>query len=139
MKDIRLALRQLLISNTAVNAICQGRVYPTKLPQGIRAPSLVYFRIVDFSSYHYLGDGGLQRIYMQIDSWGEHADQSVSLADAAHDCLSGFKGRQAYIPNGPNDFVDIQAIFHHNGRDLADDVTQMFRMSRDYLMAYAAS
>jgi Protein of unknown function (DUF3168) len=139
MKDIRLAFRQLLISNTAVNAICQGRIYPVKLPQGVRAPSLVYFRITDFSNYHYLGDAGLQRIYMQLDSWGEHADAAVSLADAAHDCLSGFTGRQTYIPNGANDFVDIRAIFHHNGRDLADDVTQMFRMSRDYLLAYAAS
>jgi hypothetical protein len=139
MKDIRLAFRQLLVSNNAVNNICQGRIYPVQLPQGMRAPSLVYFRITDFSNYHYLGDAGLQRIYMQVDSWGDKHDQSVSLADAAHDCLSGFTGRQTYSPNGPTDFVDIRAIFQHNGRDLFDDVTQMFRMSRDYLLAYAAN
>ena len=137
MKDIRLAFRQLLISNAAVNNICSGRVYPVQLPQGTRAPSLVYFRITDFSNYHYLGETGLQRIYMQLDSWGDKHDSSVSLADAAHDCLSGFAGRQIYSPNGPTDFIDIRGIFQQNGRDLFDDITQMFRMSRDYLIAYA--
>jgi hypothetical protein len=133
MKDIRLAFRALLLSDATVNTLCAGRCYPVNLPQNMRAPSLVYLRISDFSDYHMLGDSGLQQISMQLDSWADKHDNSVALADAAHDVLSGFRGRVSYS----GDFIDIRGIFQSNGRDLSDHETQMFRMSRDYTLHYA--
>lgn len=137
MKDIRLAFRTLLLSDATVNALCAGRIYPVNLPQNMRAPSLVYVRVFDFSDYHMLGDSGLERISMQLDSWADKHDSSVALADAAHDLLSGFRGRVVYSSDSPGSFIDIRGIFHGNGRDLSDHETQMFRMSRDYTVNYA--
>jgi hypothetical protein len=133
MKDIRIAFRTLLLADATVNGLCAGRVYPVELPQNMRSPSLVYFRIFDVSDYHMLGDSGLQRISMQLSSWADKHDLSVNLADAAHDALSGFKGRVVYA----GDFIDVRGIFQSNGRDLFDDVTQMYHMSRDYTVSYA--
>lgn len=133
MKDIRLAFRQLLITDATVNSLSGGRVFPVNLPQGQRSPSLVYFRITDFSDYHMLGDSGLQRIFMQLDSWADKHDSSVALSDAAHDALTGFRGRVDYT----SDAIDIRGIFQTNGRDLFDNVVQLFRQSRDYQIAYA--
>lgn len=137
MKDIRLAFRALLLSDATVNALCGGRIYPVDLPQTTRAPSLVYSRISDFSDYHMVGDSGLQRISMQLDSWADKHDSSVALADAAHDVLSGFHGRVLYGSDSPQAFIEIRGIFQINGRDLSDHVTQMFRMSRDYQVMFA--
>jgi hypothetical protein len=132
MKDIRLAFRALLLADTSVNALCDGRVYPVQLPQNQRAPSLVYLRVFDFADYHMQGDCGLQRISMQLDSYADKHDNTVELADAAADALTGFRGRVTY----GSEFIDIQGIFQNNGRDLHDDITQMFRMSRDFTIQY---
>lgn len=137
MKDIRLAFRTLLLSDAAVNALCAGRCYPVQLPQNIRAPSLVYLRVFEASDYHMLGDSGLQRILMQLDSWADKHDSSVALADAAHDALTGFHGRVVYSGDSPGSYIDIHGIFQSNGRDLSDQTTQMFRMSRDYQVSFA--
>ena len=138
MKDIRLAFRALLLADPTVNSLVGGtRVYPVRPPQTQRAPSLVYLRIIDFSDYNMLGNSGLQRTSMQLDAWADTHDASVQLADAAHDAISGFRGRAVYGSNSPQDYVDIRGIFQNIGRDLTDDLTQMFRMSRDYTIAYA--
>lgn len=137
MKDIRLAFRTLLLSDATVNALCGGRCYPVQLQQNQRSPSLVYLRVFDFSDYHMLGDSGLQRISMQLDSWADKHDGAVTLADAAADVLTGFAGRVVYSNDSPGSFIDIRGIFQSNGRDLHDDVTQMFRMSRDFTIRYA--
>jgi hypothetical protein len=133
MKDIRIAFRTLVLSSPTVNSLCGGRMFTVNLPEGQRAPSLVYFRITDFSDYHMAGDSGLQRIFMQVDSWADKHDASVALADAAHDAVTGFRGRVDY----GTDAIDIRGIFQTNGRDLYDNVVQLFRMSRDYQIAYA--
>jgi Protein of unknown function (DUF3168) len=133
MKDIRLAFRALLLSDPTVNTLCGGRCYPVQMPQNMRSPSLVYFRVSDFSDYHMLGDSGLQRISMQLSSWADKHDLSVNLADAAHDALTGFAGRVTYDVN----FIDIRGIFQTNGRDLLDHETQLYNMSRDYTISYA--
>lgn len=137
MKDIRLAFRSLLLADPTVNALCGGRCFPVNLPQDQRSPSLVYLRITDFSDYHMLGDSGLQHVFMQVDSWADKHDSSVNLADAAHDAISGFRGRAIYGSNSPQDFIDVRGIFQTNGRDLYDNTVQLFRMSRDYQIAYA--
>ena len=137
MKDIRLAFRTLLLSDPTVNALSGGRCYPVQLPENMRAPSLVYFRVSDFSDYHMQGDSGLQRISMQLNAWADKHDSAVALADAAHDVLSGFAGRVVYGGDSPSSFVDIRGVFQSNGRDLSDHETRMFNMSRDFTVYYA--
>ena len=50
---------------------------------------------------------------MQIECASRpRGDGSVSLADAVHDLLSGFRGVVEYGSNSPPDFVKFQGIFH---------------------------
>jgi hypothetical protein len=137
MKDIRLAFRSLLLSDATVNALSGGRCYPVEMPENMRAPSLVYFRVSGFADYHMQGDSGLQQIRMQLDSWADKHDGAVSLADAAHDVLTGFQGRIVYGTDSPGSFIDIRGIFEVGERDLSDHTTRMFNMTRDFQIHYA--
>lgn len=139
MKDIRFAFVSILANDPAVGALCSGRIYPVRMQQNIRDPSLVYLRITDSADYHLGGDAGLQSTWMQLDALAVHQDSCVNLADAAQAALSGFAGRVVYdAGSSPPGFIDVRGIFQTNGRDLFDDTTQMFRMSRDYQIRFAA-
>lgn len=139
MKDIRLAIRTLLLADPAVNSLVGGkRIYPVQLLEGVRDPSIVFGRITDISDYHMLGDSGLQQTFMQINAFANKHDLSVNLADATHDAISGFRGTVIYdAGSSPPGFIEVQGIFHIGGRDLHDDTVQLFNMSRDYQIAFA--
>jgi hypothetical protein len=136
MKDIRIAFRTLLLSDPTVMTLCGGRCYPVEFPENQRAPSLVYFRASGFADYHMRGDSGLEQIRMQLDSWADKHDSAVALADAAHDVLTGFRGRIVYGTDSPGAFIDIQGIFEMGERDLSDHTTRMFNMTRDFQISY---
>src|SRR5262245_43561507 len=106
MKDIRPALRALLLSDPTVNGLVGGnRIYPSRVPQGVRDGSLVYTRIDENSDVALSGGTGLETILMQLDSWAESADETVSLGNAVYDVLMGFKGDVSYGSNSPQNFV----------------------------------
>lgn len=129
MKDVRPAIRTLLINNAAVSAIIGQRVYPNQLPQGVRSPSVVYNRITGRAEYTLAGSGGLLEDLFQIDSIAVDSDSATNLALAVHDALSAFKG--------PISGVTVRGIFRQNLRDLFDEAVQLNRMAGDYVVWYA--
>lgn len=137
MKDIRPALRALLLGDAMVATISGGRIYPVRLPQGQRLASIVYNRISELGDYHMLGPSGLAWARMQIDCWAEKQDDAVTLANAVYDRLSGFRGIVLFGSNSPLDQIDIKAIFLDQGREDYDEIAELYRMSRDYIIRYA--
>lgn len=136
MKDIRPALRALLLDDGAVAALVGGqRVYPVQLEQGQTSPSLVYHRVTEVADYHMQGPSGLVQITLQLDAWATTQSGAVELADAAYDRLSGFSG---LIDLGLATPVQVHGIFMIAGREDYDDVSKLFRVSRDYAIAYWA-
>lgn len=134
MKDIRRALRALLLTDATVAALVGNvRVHAARLPQGEKAPSVVYNRITETADYHMLGDSGLAQAMMQIDAWAATHDLAANLSNAAHDRLSGHSG---WIVFG-SDSINVRGIFQTSGRDLFDDDAELFRVSRDYVIWYA--
>lgn len=136
MKDIRKALRAILLANTSVTDVVSGRIYPEPLPQGITARSIVYRTIDEDTDYHMNGPSGLVHDRIQFDAIGQTADHSVELANLIKDELSGFHGTVAYGTNSPQESVFIHAVFHDNGRPIYDSIAKLYLMQRDYIVWY---
>ena len=80
MKDIRPAIRALLLANPAVSTAVGGsRIYPVVLPQGQTADSVVQNLVTEASDYHLQSASGLGTARMQIDCWSLTADGAVTL------------------------------------------------------------
>lgn len=128
MKDIRPALRSLLLGDAAVAALVVDRVFPIRMPQGTKVASLVYTRVSGGTDYTMQGASGYARSRMQIDAWAPTADAATALANRVKDCLSGFTGAVG------NPSVFIQGAFCTDEREQYDDVVQLYGVSRDYFI-----
>lgn len=136
MKDIRIALRTLLLADPAVNALVGGfRIHNVRMPQDQVEPSLVFVKVSETGDYHLMGDSGLGQMRMQLDAWSQNADLSTELSNAVYDRLSGARE----TVNFDSQFINLRGAFVVNGRDDYDDVAQLFRASRDYIVWYGAS
>jgi Protein of unknown function (DUF3168) len=132
MKDIRPALYALLVNDPTVNSLCGGRIYPVRMKQGVRDPSIVYHRITGLTDYQMNGSSGLLQNLMQFDSVATTADSATLLANAVHDVLSGHRGEVFYGTASPQNSVFVHGIFQTNDRDIFDDLTEMFSVQRDF-------
>lgn len=128
MKDIRPALRSLLLGDAGVAALVVDRVYPVRLPQGVKVASVVYTRISGETDYKMEGASGYARSRMQVDCWAPTVDAAAALANKVKDCLSGFAGAVG------NPSVFIQGAFCTDEREQYDDMVQMYGVSRDYFV-----
>lgn len=138
MKDIRSALRAILLGDAAVSAaVSASRIYPGIMPQGETQPSIVQNLITEGAGYHMLGDDGLIQSRIQIDAWALTQDSAVSLANKVFDLLSGYSGTVVYGSNSPQDSIIVRGVFHDQGRDDYDSVAKMHARRRDYLIWYA--
>lgn len=137
MKDIRAALRALMLSDAAVSSAVGGnRIYPGVLPQGQKSASVVQNLISELTDYHMQGASGLAEVRIQVDCWAGTQDAAVDLANKVKDAISGVSGAQAYGSNSPQDSVTIHGIFADSARDDYDSEAQLHRRGRDYRVSY---
>lgn len=141
MIDVRLALRSILVSDSLVYSLTASgaNIYPVRMPQGLRAPSLVYNKITEREDYRMSGSTGLMNAQIQVDSWAETPQASADLSNAAHDALTGFRGSVLPVgSNSPEESIEVRGIFLSSGREIYDTQEKMHRSSRDYFFWYAA-
>lgn len=137
MKDVRMALRAILLSDATVSALVGGnRIMPIRLEQGQKNASIVYNRITEEGHYQMNGPAGIGQARMQVDSWGSLPSAAVELANAAYDRLSGFQGVVAWGSSSPQEEIRVHGIFLESGREDYDAIADMYRMSRDYMIWY---
>jgi hypothetical protein len=143
MKDIRSAVRDILMSDAAVlaavttgNSPDKPRIYPGTLPQGVTAPSIVQNIITEDVGYVMSRDDGLMLTRLQLDAWAKTPDEAVALGGLVFDCLTGFSGTVSYGSNSPQTDVVVRAIFHDQGRDDYDATAQKYSRRRDYMVWY---
>lgn len=135
MKDIRPALRTWLLADNTVNGLVGGeRIQYGRLRQDEVRPSVVYSRISEQGQLVMEGDDGLMAARFQFDSWAQTLSASDELARAVHTRLSGAKG-EMMGDSGP---IQVRGIIHFNGRDDYDPVSNLYRVSRDYVVWYGA-
>jgi Protein of unknown function (DUF3168) len=134
MKDLRPGLFAFLRDDAVIGPLVTtggvARVYPVRLPQGIKLASIVYTRISGQGDYTMAGASGYARPRYQIDAWSPDPDAAGRLANAVKAALDGFTGA---IGTGAN-AVFVQGVFIADEREDYDDTVQMYRVSRDYFI-----
>lgn len=137
MKDIRAALRALMLANGAVSsAVGASRIFTGTLPQGQTSLSVVQNLVTEGTDYIMRGASGLAEMRIQIDCWGQTQDLAVDLANKVKDAISGYRGTQLYGSSSPQNSVVIQGIFADQGGDDYDSTAQLHRRRRDYIVRY---
>ncbi|KQZ00900.1 hypothetical protein ASD45_08535 [Pseudolabrys sp. Root1462] len=134
VKDIRPALRAFLLADSVISTAVGGaRVYPTKMAQGVTAESLVYNLISEVGDVHTEGPDGLCSARIQVDAYATTADAAMALALQVKDRLFGYRGTMGSGGNA----VTVQGVFlGGTGRTEFDDIAQMHRVSRDFLVGF---
>jgi hypothetical protein len=134
MADVRAALRALMLSDPAINSAVGGnRIYPTILPQGVTAPSIVLQRISGFTDVANDGPTGLDRPRFQIAAWAQGVDSAAQLIELVKAKINGFTGPVTY---GTSTLI-FRGIFFDIERDSYDDISKLFSSEQDYLIWYA--
>lgn len=132
MKDIRPALRAFLLADAGIAAVVGTRVYPIKIPQGIKLASIVYTRISGPGDYFMEGPSGLVRHRLQLDSWAPTADAATALANLVKDRVDGYSG----VMGTGGIAVNVQGVFQTDLREDYDDTAALHRCGRDFMFAY---
>ncbi|MCK1541444.1 DUF3168 domain-containing protein [Bradyrhizobium sp. 179] len=132
MKDIRPALREFLLGDSAIVALVVARVYPVVLPQGTKLASVVYTRISGEGDYHMQGASGYVRPRVQIAAWAPTVDGAATLANAVKNRIDGYSGEMG---TGSN-IVRVQGVFQAVEREMYDDIVQMYAVMRDFFIHY---
>lgn len=129
MKDLRPELRTFLLADAALLAAVASRVYLIKLPQGTTADSIVYNRISGAGDYVMSGLSGFTQHRYQIDAWSQTGDGADTLANLIRDRLDGYKGTMGTIK--------VHGVRMVEQREDYDDTAKLYRVSRDFMIAFA--
>lgn len=134
MKDIRPGLFAFLAADASIAAaVTEGgisRIYPIRLPQGMKVSAIVYTRVSGEGDYTMQGRTGYARPRYQIDAWAPTIPAAASLANFVKDALDGFTGAMG---TGANAFF-VQGVFVAAEREDYDDKVEMYRVSRDFFI-----
>jgi hypothetical protein len=129
LADIRPALRTFLLEDATIAAAVGGsRVFPTVMPQGVVASSLVYNVISEITDHHTQGASGLVMARMQLDAYATTPDDADTLARAVKERIDGYAGLMGS--------VTVQGVFADTARTDYQADAKLFRISRDYLIWY---
>ncbi len=112
---IEKAVVAALKGSSDVSAICEGKVYPLKIPQGVKLPAVVYQRIYtnpDYSLRGYTSEG----VALLINSFAMSFDEAKQLALAVRGVLAA---------------SPLNAILQ-NERDLHEENADVFCVSAEY-------
>lgn len=132
LADIRPGLRSLLLGNASIVAAVSNRIYPILLPQGVVDDSIVYNRITESETSHYVGPSGLILMRIQIDAISQSTDRASAIADLIKEHINGFSGIISYGSNSPQSYVWVQGIFLLGGDEEYFNDSAMYRRRRDY-------
>lgn len=133
MNDLRPALRAFLLADDAIAAIVATRVYPIKIPQGVKATSIVYSRISEQTDHHMAGPSGLVQDRIQVAVWATSGDAASALALLVKARLDGFRGQMG----AGSVFVPVQGVFSESARDEYDSGAELHGVTRDYFIWFA--
>lgn len=96
---ITAAIKSRLDADAAVNALLDGRLYPSELPQGVAMPAARYTLVSDVSDFHHSGATNLRLARVQIDVVSTSYDAAYDLARKIETSLAGFRGTMGSSPN----------------------------------------
>lgn len=85
--SIELAAAKALRASAGVSAICGGRVYPLKIPQGSMLPAVIYQRVYSGPDYTLAGYSS-ESVTLMLNSFAMKYEQAKELALAVRYALA---------------------------------------------------
>lgn len=113
MAGIESSIRSLLVSDTDVNDIVSGRIYPYLRQQGADFPSVVYELDSTEPEQSFGGHLGLTRAMLTINSIAETYSGAKDLADKIRTVLNGY--------TGTSEGIEIKSLVHDNDTGNIED------------------
>lgn len=118
LKSPEAVLRNALVTDTAVNALISGRIYPLRYtgPAKIQFPLIVWRRARVLRSLGMSGrPGGEPQVTIELHHYGQTYESVRDLADKARRVLDGFGGtfdnttvRQVSLEDEADDLVEVE-------------------------------
>ena len=113
---IEKAVATALKSSPDVKAICAGRVFPLKIPQGTKLPAIVYQRIHGSPDYTLSGYGS-EGVTLMVNCFAMKYEQAKDLALAVRNALAA---------------APLNAVFDGD-QDLLNENGDVFCVSADFI------
>jgi hypothetical protein len=122
------ALTSKLLGNASLAALVGGRVHWDALPRSVSKRPFVILQLVSGGDdYHMRGVSALRNWQVQIDAWGETADQAKAVSGAVRTALSGFSGTVNDVV-----FDGVFLVRERGGKGTAADGNDLSRRSMDF-------
>lgn len=133
VKDLRPALRAYLLADAAIAAQVGARVFPSFLPQGIVAPSIVYHRISGFGDHTMQGPSGYTVSRVQVTAFAQALDTAEAIANLVKARLDGYRGTMGAGLAA----VKVQGVFYETDNPPTfDDARKIYGAGRDYMVHF---
>jgi hypothetical protein len=116
LKSPEAVLRNALISDTDVQALVSGRIYPLRYvgPSPIQFPIIIWRRARVLREMAMSGPVGLPKVTVELYVYGVTYEAARDLADKCRRVLDGFAGsldntevRQSFLVDEADDLVEI--------------------------------
>jgi hypothetical protein len=116
LKSPEAVLRNALISDTDVQALIGGRIYPLRYvgPSPIQFPIIIWRRARVLREMAMSGPVGLPKVTVELYVYGATYEAARDLADKCRRVLDGFAGsldntevRQSFLVDEADDLVEI--------------------------------
>ncbi len=136
MMTIEAAIVELLVQDTAVDALVDGRGYQLKFPQGPTYPALRVQLISEPIDYDLQAPTGLVQSLVQVDAAAAESDggdpyDAVSQLGAAID--AALSGKASTVGGSPDQTIQITAAFRVDRRVQYDpDELRVILLQQDY-------
>lgn len=138
--DYRPALRAFLLTDTDIAQLVGNvRVFELKLPQGVRATSLVYQGFPVPAEHTMKGPSGLAVERVQIDAYAQRQDDATDLANRVKARLDGFRGAwpMAWLDGSPVPALTVQGVFFEGGAPIDwDSDADLARKGYDFMVHF---
>lgn len=129
---IETALKQHLLSKTALTALVGQRVYfQGEVPQTENDCYIVFFKVSTVREHDYSGSAQLARSRFQFSIFSDSYYEAKQIAEQVQVALQGVTGN---IGNSP--YVHIGSCIYDNEQDLYETDTGLYHIACDYLIAY---
>lgn len=117
LKSPEAVLRNALVTDTAVNAVISGRIYPLRYtgPTKIQFPLIIWRRARVLRVMSLSVPGGQPKVTVELHHYGQTYESVRDLADKARRVLDGYGGsfnntsvRQVSLEDESDDLVEVE-------------------------------
>jgi hypothetical protein len=123
--SVIIAVRAVLITDTAVKALLVARVYPKMLPQAVTYPAATLELITDDPQNTLSAPGTLKWARVRVNAWGLTYAAAEGLAKKIETALNFKKGSfagteiRSVDPQGLRDFYEPAVEAYYHSQDFA--------------------